>query len=109
MDLQAGPLSVDFDRRQVALAGKLLALTPIEYDLLKVLISQRGKVLTRQRLVHEVWGEEDQDRQHSLHVYVARLRQKIEPVPECPCYILTIPGVGYRFQEAPEEEQRQAH
>ena len=47
MDLQAGPLSVDFDRRQVALAGKLLALTPIEYDLLKVFISQRGKVLTR--------------------------------------------------------------
>jgi two-component system KDP operon response regulator KdpE len=102
---QAGPLAVDFDRRQVALAGQALALTPIEYDLLKVFISQRGKVLTRQMLVHEVWGEEDQDRQHSLHVYVARLRQKIEPLPECPCFILTIPGVGYRFQEAPEEEQ----
>jgi two-component system KDP operon response regulator KdpE len=105
MRFQAGPLSVDFDRRQVALAGKALSLTPIEYDLLKVFISQRGKVLTRQMLVREVWGEEDQDRQHSLHVYVARLRQKIEPVPERPSFILTIPGVGYRFQEAPEEEQ----
>jgi len=72
---------------------------------LKVFISQRGKGLTRQMLVREVWGDEDQDRQHSLHVYVARLRQKIEPVPERPCFLLTIPGVGYRFQEAPEEEQ----
>lgn len=102
---QAGPLSVDFDRRQVELGGKLLSLTPIEYDLLKMFISHRSKLLTRQMLVHEVWGDEDQHRQHSLHVYVARLRQKIEPVPERPHFILTIPGVGYRFQEMPEKEQ----
>jgi two-component system, OmpR family, KDP operon response regulator KdpE len=101
---QTGPLSVDFDRRQVELNGKVLSLTPIEYNLLKTFISQRGKVLTRQMLVHEVWGDEEQDRQHSLHVYVARLRQKIEPVPERPTFIFTIPGVGYRFQELPEEE-----
>lgn len=103
---QSGPLSVDFDRRQAELAGQTLSLTPIEYNLLKTFISQRGKVLTRQILVHEVWGDEEQERQHSLHVYVARLRQKIEPLPERPCFILTIPGVGYRFQETPEEEQR---
>jgi two-component system KDP operon response regulator KdpE len=103
---QFGPLSVDFDRRHVEVDGKALALTPIEYDLLKLFINQRGKVLTRQMLVHEVWGDEEQDRQHSLHVYVARLRQKIEPVPERPAFILTIPGVGYRFQETAEEEQR---
>lgn len=101
---QTGPLSVDFARRRVELDGMELSLTPIEYDLLKMFIRQRGKVLTRQMLVHEVWGNEEQDRQHSLHVYVARLRQKIEPVPERPSFILTIPGVGYRFQEMPESE-----
>ena len=104
---QSGPLSVDFDRRRVELASEVLSLTPIEYDLLKLFISQRGKVLTRQILVHEVWGDEEQERQHSLHVYVARLRQKIEPLPEHPQFILTIPGVGYRFQEVPEEEPHQ--
>lgn len=101
---QTGPLVVDFDRRQVELAGKEISLTPIEYDLLKIFIRHRGKLLTRQMLVQEVWGEEDQDRQHSLHVYVARLRQKIEPLPDHPHLILTTPGVGYRFLEWPEEE-----
>lgn len=106
---QTGPLVVDFDRRQVELAGKELSLTPIEYDLLKIFIRHRGKLLTRQMLVQEVWGEEDQDRQHSLHVYVARLRQKIEPQPDHPHFILTIPGVGYRFQEWAEEESYQLY
>lgn len=105
---QSGPLSVDFDRRQVKLNGKLLALTPIEYDLLKIFISYRGRLLTRQMLVHEVWGKEE-GRQHSLHVYVARLRKKIEPTPEQPLFIITIPGVGYRFQERGEEELSTAH
>ena len=105
---QSGPLSVDFDRRQVTLNSKPLALTPIEYDLLKIFISSRGKLLTRQMLVHEIWGDEE-GRQHSLHVYVARLRQKIEPIPERPLFIQTIPGVGYRFQEFSEGEASSAH
>jgi two-component system KDP operon response regulator KdpE len=100
---QAGPLSVDFAQRQVQLTGKNLSLTPTEYDLLKIFISQRGKLLTRRMLVQELWGSEESEREHSLHVYVARLRQKIEPLPERPRFILTIPGVGYRFQEMPEE------
>lgn len=105
---QAGPLSIDFAQRQVELNGELLALTPTEYDLLKVFIGYRGKLLTRTMLVRELWGNAEQDRGHSLHVYVARLRQKIEPVPERPRFILTIPGVGYRFQEADEEEPKRA-
>src|SRR5579883_2037929 len=81
---QVGPLSVDFARRQVELAGQEVTLTPTEFDLLKVLIIHRGKILTRQILLKEVWGEKAHARIHSLHVYVAQLRQKIEPEPEHP-------------------------
>ena len=96
---QAGPLSVDFASRQVQLDGKEVTLTPTEYDLLKVFITNRGKILTRQQLLKEVWGVYAHDRTHSLHVYVAQLRQKIEPLPEHSQFILTIPGVGYRFAD----------
>ena len=99
---QAGPLFVDFARRRVLLQGQEVALTPTEYDLLKVFIFHRGKILTRQMLLKEVWGGETYARTHSLHVYVAQLRQKIEPVPERPRFILTIPGVGYRFNDEVE-------
>ncbi len=99
---QAGLLSIDFARRRVQLAGQDVTLTPTEFDLLKVLIIHRGKILTRQMLLKEVWGERKHARTHSLHVYVAQLRQKIEPTPERPRYILNIPGVGYRFNDAAE-------
>lgn len=99
---QIDSLLVDFAERQVQLDGKNISLTPTEYDLLKVFISHRGKLLTRQMLLKEVWGSEEQGRGHSLHVYVARLRQKIEPIPDRPRFILTVPGVGYRFQETSE-------
>ena len=99
---QSGPLSVDFARRQVNLRGQEISLTPTEFDLLKVFIIHRSKILTRQMLLKEVWGEQAHARTHSLHVYVAQLRQKIEPAPERPQFILTIPGVGYRFNDLVE-------
>ncbi|HEX7736707.1 MAG TPA: response regulator transcription factor [Ktedonobacteraceae bacterium] len=101
---RTGPLLVDFVLRHVQLNGVDLSLTPTEYELLTIFITYRGKLLTRTMLVEQLWKGEVHDREHSLHVYVARLRQKIEPVPEQPRFILTIPGVGYRFQETPEEE-----
>jgi len=104
---QAGPLLVDFARRRVQLDGREISLTPTEYDLLKVFITQRGKILTRQQLLKDVWGAQTYDRTHSLHVYVAQLRQKIEPDPEHPRLILTIPGVGYRFNDDYEHEGRE--
>jgi len=97
---QAGSLVVDFAQRRVLLNGRDVSLTPTEYDLLKVFIGHRGKLLTRQMLLKEVWGADAHARTHSLHVYVAQLRQKIEPVPERPQFILTIPGVGYRFNDS---------
>jgi two-component system KDP operon response regulator KdpE len=99
---QSGPLSVDFAQRRVHVHGREVALTPTEYDLLKAFITHRGKLLTRQMLLKEVWGNEVHNRTHSLHVYVAQLRQKIESVPERPRFILTIPGVGYRFADEVE-------
>src|SRR5579883_2718624 len=96
---QAGPLSVDFAQRRGLLNGHEGAITPTEYDLLKVFILHRGKILTRQQILNEVWGAATHNRTHSLHVYIAQLRQKIEPDPRHPRFILTIPGVGYRFND----------
>jgi two-component system, OmpR family, KDP operon response regulator KdpE len=106
--VQQGPLRVDFAQRQVFLHGQTIALTPMEYDVLKVLITHRGKIVTRKMLLQEVWGLQTDAKVHSLHVHVAHLRQKIEPDPLHPRLILTIPGVGYRFhEEVPDEAQVQ--
>lgn len=94
-----GPLLIDFALRSVQVNGREVQLTPTEYDLLKVFVTHRGKILTRQMLLTQVWGAEAHSREHSLHVYVAQLRRKIEPLPEQPRFILTIPGVGYRFND----------
>lgn len=93
----AGPLSVDFAQRQVLLNGQEVKLTPTEYDLLKVFIKNRGKIMTRQMLLSQVWGTGYGAESHYLHVYVGQLRRKIEPDPANPRLILTISGVGYRF------------
>jgi two-component system, OmpR family, KDP operon response regulator KdpE len=105
---QAGLLSVDFELRRVQVHEREVSLTPTEYDLLKVFITHRGKILTRQMLLKEVWGNETHARTHSLHVYVAQLRQKIEPIPERPRFILNIPGVGYRFADENEPGDERA-
>jgi two-component system KDP operon response regulator KdpE len=97
--LQIGPLLVDFALRRVLLNGQETSLSPTEYDLLKVFLAHRGKILTRQMLLTQMWGERAEGRAHSLHVHIAQLRRKIEPAPEQPRFILTIPGVGYRFSE----------
>ena len=102
--IRIGPLEMDLARRDVRLNEKELQLTPTEYDLLKVFLMHRGKILTRQMLLTDVWGENSPERSHSLHVYVAQLRQKIEPTPDQPRFILTIPGVGYRFNDEDGEE-----
>ena len=93
----AGPLRVDFAQRQVQVDGKEVKLTPTEYDLLKALIKNSGKIMTRQMLLSQVWGTGYGAESHYLHVYVGQLRRKIEPDPAHPRFILTISGVGYRF------------
>ena len=93
----AGPLRVDFARRLVQINDQEVKLTPTEYDLLKALIKNNGKIMTRQMLLSQVWGTGYGAEAHYLHVYIGQLRRKIEPDPAHPRFILTISGVGYRF------------
>ena len=93
----AGDLSVNFDRREVSLEGQPVKLTPTEYDLLKYMIEHAGKVLTHRMLLQEVWGQAYVDQAQYLRVFVGQLRKKIEKHPGRPRFILTDPGVGYRF------------
>jgi len=93
----AGPLKVDFAQRIVTVNAVEIKLTPTEYDLLKALIKNNGKIMTRQMLLSQVWGTGYGADSHYLHVYIGQLRRKIEPDPAHPRFILTISGVGYRF------------
>ena len=89
-------LSVDLMRRIVKVGDKEVKLSPKEYDLLRLLVQHAGKVLTHKFLIGELW-DETVDPQH-LRVYVRQLRQRIEPDPERPHYILTETGIGYRLR-----------
>lgn len=93
----AGPLKVDFAQRLVTVNAQEIKLTPTEYDLLKALIKNSGKIMTRQMLLSQVWGTGYGAEAHYLHVYIGQLRRKIEPDPAHPRFILTVSGVGYRF------------
>jgi two-component system KDP operon response regulator KdpE len=94
-----GELSVDLARRLVTVAGQEVQLTPTEYDLLKLLVTHAGKVLTHHQILRQVWGMGYEDETHLLRVNISNLRHKIEPDPTRPIYILTEPGVGYRLRE----------
>ncbi len=93
----AGPLKVDFAQRVVSVQGHEVKLTPTEYDLLNALIKNSGKIMTRQMLLSQVWGTGYGTEAHYLHVYIGQLRRKIEPDPAHPRFIITVSGVGYRF------------
>lgn len=103
--VQVGTLQIDFALRRVLRDKQEILLTPTEYDLLKVFITHRGKILTRQQLLQLVWGAKAGVGVHNLHVYVAQLRRKIEAIPQHPRFLLTVPGVGYRFSNEPDGEQ----
>lgn len=90
-------LEVDLEHRRVTVRGEEIHLTPTEYDLLKALVAQPDRVLTDRMLLHQVWGPEYGSEAHYLHVYMARLRRKIEADPQRPRHIITEPGVGYRL------------
>jgi len=92
-----GSLTVDFSRRLVMMDEKEVQLTPTEYDLLKILVTHAGKVITHHQLLRQVWGEGYND-MHILRVNISNLRGKLEPDPTRPTYIHTEPGVGYRLR-----------
>jgi len=94
-----GQLKMDFAKRLVTHEGIEVALTPNEYDLLRVLAMHAGKVLTHHQLLREVWGAGYEQELHMLRVNISNLRRKIEPDPTRPRYLVTEPGVGYRLKE----------
>jgi two-component system, OmpR family, KDP operon response regulator KdpE len=91
-------LVVDLAHRRVTTQGKEVQLTPTEYDLLRVLVLNAGKVLTHRQLLRQVWGLGYEDEMHLLRVNISNLRRKIEPEPSRPYFIVTEPGVGYRLR-----------
>jgi two-component system KDP operon response regulator KdpE len=95
--LTFGGLVIDLTRRYVAMDGREVKLTPTEYELLRVLTVNAGKVLTHRQLMRMVWGPSYEQETNYLRVYIRQLRQKIEPDPARPRNIITESGVGYRL------------
>ncbi|MDH7571676.1 MAG: response regulator transcription factor [Armatimonadota bacterium] len=94
----AGDLHVDFHRRLVTVRGKEVRLTPTEYDLLKYMVTNADRVLTHNMLLKAVWGNRYGAEPEYLRVFVSQIRRKLEDDPSQPRYIITEPGVGYRFR-----------
>jgi two-component system KDP operon response regulator KdpE len=92
-------LEIDFQTRKVLAGGKHVGLTPKEFDLLRYLVSQRGKPVPHRELLQAVWGPDFGDQTDYLRVLVTHVRKKIEPDPAHPKYILTEPWLGYRFAD----------
>lgn len=94
---RTGQLEVDLSKRLVLKSGVEVKLTPIEYSLLRLLVTHAGKVLTHRQLLTEVWGAKAVEQSHYLRVHVAHLREKLESNPAAPALIITEPAVGYRL------------
>jgi two-component system alkaline phosphatase synthesis response regulator PhoP len=94
---QFGDISVDVRKAEVTLKGEQLDLSAKEFQLLKYFIEHRGATVTRDELLHEVWGYSNAPSTRTVDVHVAWLRQKLEPNPRVPQYILTVHGLGYKF------------
>jgi two-component system response regulator RegX3 len=96
--LAAGPVRLDVDRHVVAVDGQPVALPLKEFDLLELLLRNAGRVLTRGQLIDRVWGADYVGDTKTLDVHVKRLRAKLEPDPANPRYLLTVRGLGYKFE-----------
>jgi two-component system, OmpR family, KDP operon response regulator KdpE len=97
--VEIGEIVIDLDARTVSRGGTEIHLTPIEFDLLRLLTLHRGKLVTHRQLLREVWGPVYESETHYLRVHVAHIRSKIEPEPSQPRYVITEPGVGYRLRD----------
>jgi len=95
--LRGGPVELNAERHEARVRGDLVKLTPREFALLALFLGRRGRLLTRDFLISELWGEDYFGDTKTLDVHVKRLRQKIEPAPHCPRYLVTVRGLGYRF------------
>ena len=95
--LSGGQVLLDPERHEARVNGELVSLTPKEFELLETLLMARGRLLTRDFLIHEVWGPDYVGDTKTLDVHIKRLRQKIEADPHQPRHLLTVRGLGYKF------------
>ncbi|HEY8112716.1 MAG TPA: response regulator transcription factor [Actinomycetes bacterium] len=96
--LEAGPVRMDVDRHVVTVGGTAVQLPLKEFELLELLLRNAGRVLTRMQLIDRVWGSDYVGDTKTLDVHIKRLRAKIEPDPGTPRYIVTVRGLGYKFE-----------
>jgi two-component system KDP operon response regulator KdpE len=97
--LEIGELRLNQASRLVTAGGAEVHLTPTEYEMLRYMMANAGKVITHRTLLHAVWGPNYDDAMQTLRFFIVQLRRKIEPDPTRPTYIRTEPGVGYRFRD----------
>jgi len=98
--IDAGPLRIDSSRRLVELDGKPVQLTYVEFELLRLLAGEPGRVFTREMLLRGLWGDSAYREPRTIDVHVRHLREKLECDPREPEYIFTVRGVGYRFRDS---------
>jgi two-component system KDP operon response regulator KdpE len=97
--LRCGSLVVDLDKHEVTSDGTLLALTPTEFRLLEVLARRKGKAVSEEELIQEMWGANRQEESTAVRRYIWLLRKKIEPDPSLPTRVVTVRGYGYRLEQ----------
>ena len=102
--VRLGDLEIDLDKLEARVAGKPVHLTPHQFDILRVLATNAGKLLTHRMLLHQVWGPGYGAESNLLRVHVAQLRRRIESDPARPRYLLTEPGAGYRLVDPASRE-----
>jgi len=101
--ISAGALEIDLAHRRVAVAGDEVHFTPIEYEILRLLATHRGKIMTHQVLLSKVWGPEYRDMTHYIRIHISHIRRKLQEDPAAGVqYILNEPGIGYRFVASEE-------
>jgi two-component system response regulator RegX3 len=96
--LEAGPVRMDVERHVVTVSSREVPLPLKEFELLEVLLRNAGRVLTRMQLIDRVWGADYVGDTKTLDVHIKRLRAKIEPLPSTPRFIITVRGLGYKFE-----------
>jgi len=94
-----GPVILNSDRHEVTVRGKPVTMTPKEFAVLELLIARKGRLLTREFLIDEIWGPDYYGDTKTLDVHIKRVREKVETDPRNPEYICTVRGLGYKFQE----------
>lgn len=96
--LESGPVRMDVERHVVTVAGESVAMPLKEFELLEMLLRNAGRVLTRAQLIDRVWGSDYVGDTKTLDVHIKRLRSKVEPDPSAPRYVVTVRGLGYKFE-----------